>query len=84
MGFYHERKDHIRNVGLGPEHDWSSHAAGADGDLLREQPVGRGVLIDRSESRGRGVRNLTMFLFCSNLDIAGCIPFHTEPRPNFA
>lgn len=27
LGFYHEKKDEQRNVGLGPEHDWSSHAA---------------------------------------------------------
>jgi phage terminase large subunit len=27
LGFYHERKDENRNVGLGPDHDWSSHAA---------------------------------------------------------
>ncbi|MDE5451317.1 PBSX family phage terminase large subunit [Bradyrhizobium sp. CSA112] len=27
IGFYHEKKDENRNVGLGPEHDWSSHAA---------------------------------------------------------
>jgi phage terminase large subunit len=27
IGFYHERKDETRNVGLGPDHDWSSHAA---------------------------------------------------------
>jgi phage terminase large subunit len=31
IGFYHERKDKVRNVGLGPEHDWSSHAADALG-----------------------------------------------------
>lgn len=31
IGFYHERKDDDRNVGLGPEHDWSSHAADALG-----------------------------------------------------
>lgn len=31
IGFYHERKDESRNVGLGPEHDWSSHAADALG-----------------------------------------------------
>jgi phage terminase large subunit len=31
VGFYHERKDDNRNVGLGPEHDWSSHAADALG-----------------------------------------------------
>jgi phage terminase large subunit len=31
LGAYHERKDEKRNVGLGPEHDWSSHAADAFG-----------------------------------------------------
>ena len=31
VGFYHEKKDDARNVGLGPEHDWSSHAADALG-----------------------------------------------------
>jgi len=31
IGFYHERKDELRNVGLGPDHDWSSHAADALG-----------------------------------------------------
>jgi phage terminase large subunit len=31
LGFYHERRDAERNVGLGPEHDWSSHAADAFG-----------------------------------------------------
>ena len=27
LGYYHEKKDEQRDVGLGPEHDWSSHAA---------------------------------------------------------
>jgi phage terminase large subunit len=31
LGYYHERKDEDRNIGLGPEHDWSSHAADAFG-----------------------------------------------------
>jgi phage terminase large subunit len=31
LGFYHEKKDELRNVGLGPEHDWSSHAADSFG-----------------------------------------------------
>lgn len=31
LGFYHERKDETRNIGLGPDHDWSSHAADAFG-----------------------------------------------------
>jgi phage terminase large subunit len=31
LGWYHERKDDKRGIGLGPEHDWSSHAADAFG-----------------------------------------------------
>ena len=31
LGWYHEKKDEARNVGLGPEHDWASHAADAFG-----------------------------------------------------
>lgn len=31
LGWYHEKKDEVRNVGLGPEHDWASHAADAFG-----------------------------------------------------
>ena len=26
LGWYHEKKDDVRIIGLGPEHDWSSHA----------------------------------------------------------
>lgn len=31
IGFYHEKKDDKRNIGLGPEHDWSSHGADSFG-----------------------------------------------------
>lgn len=31
LGWYHEKIDEDRNVGLGPEHDWSSHGADAFG-----------------------------------------------------
>ena len=31
LGWYHEKLDETRNIGLGPEHDWSSHAADAFG-----------------------------------------------------
>lgn len=31
LGYYHERRDENRNVGLGPDHDWSSHGADAFG-----------------------------------------------------
>ncbi len=47
LGYYHERKDETRNVGLGPEHDWSSHAADGFGEMAvaYEEP-----------SRGRAFR----------------------------
>lgn len=31
LGYYHEKRDEQRNVGLGPDHDWSSHSADAFG-----------------------------------------------------
>lgn len=31
LGWYHEKRDAERNVGLGPEHDWSSHGSDAWG-----------------------------------------------------
>jgi phage terminase large subunit len=31
LGFYHEKRDPERNIGLGPEHDWSSHGADSFG-----------------------------------------------------
>ena len=31
LGWYHEKKDDERDIGLGPDHDWSSHSADAFG-----------------------------------------------------
>jgi phage terminase large subunit len=31
LGWYHEKRDEDRKIGLGPEHDWSSHGADAFG-----------------------------------------------------
>lgn len=31
LGWYHEKRDEARSIGLGPEHDWSSHGADAFG-----------------------------------------------------
>ena len=31
LGWYHEKKDEARDIGRGPEHDWSSHGADACG-----------------------------------------------------
>lgn len=31
IGWYHEKKDEARGIGLGPDHDWSSHGSDAFG-----------------------------------------------------
>lgn len=31
LGWYHEKRDEKRNIGLGPKHDWASHGADAYG-----------------------------------------------------
>lgn len=31
LGWYHEKRDEARGIGLGPEHDWASHGADAFG-----------------------------------------------------
>ena len=31
LGWYHEKIDADRGIGLGPDHDWSSHSADACG-----------------------------------------------------
>jgi phage terminase large subunit len=31
LGWYHEKKDEARGIGLGPDHDWSSHGSDAFG-----------------------------------------------------
>lgn len=44
LGWYHEKKDEERGVGLGPEHDWSSHSADAFGLMCvaYEEPKAKG------------------------------------------
>lgn len=47
LGWYHEKRDPARGIGLGPEHDWSSHCADAFGlmavayEAPREKPKPR-------------------------------------------
>lgn len=36
LGWYHEKKDEARGIGLGPEHDWASHGADAFGAMALE------------------------------------------------
>jgi phage terminase large subunit len=57
LGWYHERRDETRNIGLGPEHDWASHAADAFGlaciafEQTRERPK---MNVKRSVVRSSG------------------------------
>ncbi len=55
LGYYHERKDENRSVGLGPEHDWSSHCADAFGlmAIAYEDPA-------RTTAFGRKLKYPTM------------------------
>lgn len=49
IGWYHEKKDDERGIGLGPDHDWSSHGADSFGlaCVCAEQIFGeQGKLID--------------------------------------
>lgn len=45
LGWYHEKKDEKRNIGLGPDHDWSSHSADAFGLMCVDyrEPTATGV-----------------------------------------
>ena len=36
LGWYHEKKDENRGIGLGPDHDWSSHGCDAFGAMALE------------------------------------------------
>jgi phage terminase large subunit len=51
LGWYHERKDPVRNVGLGPEHDWASHGADAFGLMCVAHEVPQKVDTSRFEQR---------------------------------
>ena len=47
LGWYHERKDENRNIGLGPEHDWASHGADAYGlmSIVYEESITESAVI---------------------------------------
>jgi phage terminase large subunit len=53
LGAYHEKRDEERGIGLGPEHDWSSHAADAFGlmCIAYEEPT---KMVDRLEIHNFG------------------------------
>jgi phage terminase large subunit len=48
LAAYHEKKDEKREIGLGPEHDWSSHGADAFGLMAVAKPI----LVDMLYARG--------------------------------
>jgi len=50
LGWYHEKRDDDRGIGLGPNHDWSSHAADAFGLMCvsYEEPKARPTVIRRN------------------------------------
>jgi len=55
LGYYHERRDETRNVGLGPLHDWSSNAADAFGYMAisyEEPPMPRSARDTRPPPSG--------------------------------
>jgi phage terminase large subunit len=54
IGWYHEKKDEARGIGLGPNHDWSSHGADAFGlAAVAYTPPQQARTIDYSQlSRG--------------------------------
>lgn len=60
LGYYHEKKDEARNVGLGPEHDWSSHGADAFGlmAIAYELPDEEGD-DDEDDNQRRGRSSVT-------------------------
>lgn len=52
LGWYHEKRDPTRNIGLGPEHDWSSHACDAFGYMAVESEK----MLKQRANGGRPIR----------------------------
>jgi phage terminase large subunit len=52
LGWYHERKDEARGVGLGPSHDWSSHGADAFGLMCVAYEAPSEPIVRRRRTRG--------------------------------
>lgn len=52
LGWYHEKKDEVRDVGLGPEHDWSSHGADSFGLMCVAHEPAKIKLPPKSQQSG--------------------------------
>lgn len=59
LGWYHERRDEKRDTGLGPEHDWSSHAADSFGmiGVVWDGPIVKPAEKPRDRHRQRFYRS---------------------------
>jgi len=53
IGWYHEKRDAERGVGLGPNHDWSSHGADAFGLIAVARPLLLPALVDEYDEYDR-------------------------------
>ena len=57
LGYYHEKRDEERNIGLGPEHDWSSNGADAFGLMAIDYDEPGGIEIPDRYARKRNTRS---------------------------
>ena len=55
LGWYHEKRDAVRNIGLGPEHDFASHAADAFGLVAIYR---QGISTEKREPIRRNLRGV--------------------------
>lgn len=54
LGWYHEKQDEARNIGLGPEHDWASHGADAFGLMCVAYEAPQEAEDDEDDDRSQG------------------------------
>ena len=55
LGWYHEKRDEDRNIGLGPEHDWASHGADAFGLMAVAYEPPRSTVLQKIDYSTRGI-----------------------------
>lgn len=58
LGWYHEKRDEARNIGLGPDHDWSSHGADAFGLMCVAYEEHSAAGVDASKYAVKKVRSV--------------------------
>jgi len=55
LGWYHEKRDDERNIGLGPDHDWSSHGADSFGLMAVAYEPPRSTVLKPIDYSTRGI-----------------------------